>query len=131
MTKNEAIGEGKLPAWASPAGMVRGWGARRAELYDVSKRKAAAAGHEKWEQLFTGTSLPRVSQIELAEESKFAKDFKPIDAKCGCYTCQNYSRAYLHHLFKVGELLALRLATIHNLRFYARLMEKLQVEYLK
>ena len=75
---NEAIGEGKLPAWASPAGMVRGWGARRAELYDVSKRKAAAAGHEKWEQLFTGTSLPRVSQIELAEESKFAKDFADV-----------------------------------------------------
>ena len=58
--------------------------------------------------------------------AKFAKDFKPIDAKCSCYTCQNYSRAYLHHLFKVGEPLSLRLATIHNLKFYLGLMESLR-----
>jgi len=58
--------------------------------------------------------------------SKFAKDFSPIDKKCACYTCQNYSRAYLHHLFKVGEPLSLRLATIHNLRFYLGLMEELR-----
>ncbi len=58
--------------------------------------------------------------------SKFAKDFSSIDKNCSCYTCQNYSRAYLHHLFKVGEPLSLRLATIHNLRFYLGLMESLR-----
>ena len=47
----------------------------------------------------------------------------PIEAGCDCYTCLNFSAAYLHHLFRAGELLAFRLATIHNLRFMARLME--------
>ncbi len=54
---------------------------------------------------------------------KFKTDFKPIDKNCDCYTCKNYTRAYLRHLFKTGEPLALRLATVHNLRFYLRLME--------
>jgi len=49
--------------------------------------------------------------------NKFALDFAPIDGECGCYTCKNFSRAYLHHLFKESELLALRLASIHNLYF--------------
>jgi queuine tRNA-ribosyltransferase len=46
----------------------------------------------------------------------------PVDADCDCYTCRNFSVAYLHHLFKCEELLAYRLATIHNLRFITRLM---------
>jgi queuine tRNA-ribosyltransferase len=48
----------------------------------------------------------------------FASDFVPPDADCGCYTCRNFSRAYLRHLFKAQEILALQLATIHNLFFY-------------
>jgi queuine tRNA-ribosyltransferase len=48
----------------------------------------------------------------------FATDPKPIDKKCHCYTCQNYSRAYLHHLFKIKDSLYWRLSTIHNLYFY-------------
>lgn len=58
--------------------------------------------------------------------SRFAKDFSPLDKNCGCYACQNFSRAYLNHLFKTGEPLALRLATIHNLHFYLSLMRSLQ-----
>ncbi|HRY52836.1 MAG TPA: tRNA guanosine(34) transglycosylase Tgt [Candidatus Portnoybacteria bacterium] len=58
--------------------------------------------------------------------SKFAKDFTPLDKSCGCYSCANFTRAYLHHLFKVGEPLSLRLATIHNLKFYLGLMEGLR-----
>lgn len=58
--------------------------------------------------------------------SKFAKDFSPIDKNCSCYTCKNYSRAYLYHLFKTGEPLAQRLATLHNLEFYLGLMRKLR-----
>ncbi|MCX6000799.1 MAG: tRNA guanosine(34) transglycosylase Tgt [Chloroflexi bacterium] len=50
----------------------------------------------------------------------------PIDSGCDCYTCGNYSAAYLHHLFKCRELLAYRLATIHNLRFIFRLMERMR-----
>ncbi len=53
-------------------------------------------------------------------------DESPIDAHCDCSTCKTVSRAYLRHLFSVGEMLAMRLATIHNLRFYLRLMEELR-----
>jgi queuine tRNA-ribosyltransferase len=51
---------------------------------------------------------------------------QPIDAECDCYTCRTFSVAYLHHLFKCEELLAYRLATIHNLRFITRLMQKIE-----
>lgn len=54
--------------------------------------------------------------------SSCAKDKNPIDKKCGCSTCQNYTRAYLHHLFAAEELSGLRLATIHNLHFMLNLM---------
>jgi queuine tRNA-ribosyltransferase len=59
---------------------------------------------------------------------KFAKDFKPLDPHCDCYVCQNYTRAYLRHLFRTGEPLAMRLATIHNLKFYLDLMKYFQEE---
>jgi queuine tRNA-ribosyltransferase len=57
---------------------------------------------------------------------KHKEDFGPVDPTCDCELCQNYYRAYLRHLFVAGEPLALRLASTHNLRFYARLMQKLQ-----
>ncbi|ASD68396.1 tRNA guanosine(34) transglycosylase Tgt [Pseudoalteromonas piscicida] len=50
-------------------------------------------------------------------------DISPLDAECDCHTCKNYSRAYLHHLDKCNEILGARLNTIHNLRYYQRLME--------
>ena len=53
-------------------------------------------------------------------------DEGPIDEACDCYTCQNYSRAYLHHLDKCGEILGATLNTIHNLRHYQRVMEGLR-----
>jgi queuine tRNA-ribosyltransferase len=65
-------------------------------------------------------------EILNINNSKFKEDFQPIDKNCSCYTCQNYSRAYLAHLFRTGEPLALRLATIHNLKFYLGLMEGLR-----
>jgi len=58
--------------------------------------------------------------------AKYKKDFKVVDPNCGCYTCRNYTRAYLRHLFAVGEPLAGRLATIHNLKFYQDLMKRLR-----
>ncbi|MGV8909109.1 MAG: tRNA guanosine(34) transglycosylase Tgt [Propionicimonas sp.] len=55
------------------------------------------------------------------------RDFGPLDAACDCYTCANYSRAYLHHLFKAKEMLASTLATIHNERFTVRLVDDIRV----
>jgi queuine tRNA-ribosyltransferase len=52
----------------------------------------------------------------------FRSDFTPVDARCDCYTCSTFTRAYLRHLFAAREILALQLATIHNLSFYIRLM---------
>ena len=53
-------------------------------------------------------------------------DQNPLDSACDCYTCQNFSRAYLHHLDKCGEMLGSMLNTIHNLRHYQRLMAGLR-----
>lgn len=63
--------------------------------------------------------------INITNE-KFREDFSPIDFQCDCYTCRNYSRSYIRHLFSVGEPLAGRLASIHNLKFYLDLMRILQ-----
>ncbi len=54
------------------------------------------------------------------------RDFGPLDATCDCYTCANYTRAYLHHLFKAKEMLASTLATIHNERFTVRLVDDIR-----
>jgi queuine tRNA-ribosyltransferase len=56
---------------------------------------------------------------------------EPIDLKCDCYTCNNYSAAYLHHLFRCNELLAYRLATIHNLRFISRLIHEIRTAIIE
>jgi len=60
------------------------------------------------------------------DKSEYANDQGPISEHCDCYTCKNYSRAYLRHLFKINDTLAYRLATLHNIRFYAQLFEVLQ-----
>ena len=57
------------------------------------------------------------------KNNRFISDFSPVDPKCGCWCCRNYSAAYLRHLYKCDEILASRLATYHNLYFYAALME--------
>jgi len=54
--------------------------------------------------------------------ANYKNDFTPIDSTCNCYTCRNFSRAYLHHLFRAKEVLALELASIHNLYFYLRVV---------
>lgn len=58
--------------------------------------------------------------------AQYATDFTPFDAACDCYTCQHYTSAYLHHLFKSGELLSNTLATIHNERFIIRLVDDIR-----
>ena len=58
--------------------------------------------------------------------SKYQDDIRPIDEKCQCYTCKNYSRSYLRHLDKCGEILGARLNTIHNLYYYQQLMREIR-----
>jgi queuine tRNA-ribosyltransferase len=65
-------------------------------------------------------------EIISIAKSKHKNDFKPFDKNCDCYTCKNFNRAQLHHLFKVKELLYQRLATIHNLKFYMELMQEIK-----
>ena len=59
-------------------------------------------------------------------DRRHVRDDSPIEEGCDCRCCRRYSRAFLHHLFRVGDHLAMRLATIHNLRFYARLTDALR-----
>jgi len=65
-------------------------------------------------------------QVINIRNQKFSQDFSPLDKDCDCELCKNHSKAYLNHLFKVGDPLGMRLAAIHNLRFYAKLMEELR-----
>ena len=57
---------------------------------------------------------------------KYERDERPIDEHCDCPTCRRHSRAYIRHLFKSGEMLAMRLCVMHNLYFYNTLMEKIR-----
>ena len=59
----------------------------------------------------------------IIKSARYKEDFSPIDEECDCYTCKNFSRAYLRHLFSVDELLGMRLATIHSLHFYMELVK--------
>lgn len=81
------------------------------------------------------TRLARLGALLVRDEpdykltitnARFARDARPIDADCDCYACQNFSRAYLHHLFNAKEILAMRLATIHNLHFLSELMAQIR-----
>jgi len=62
----------------------------------------------------------------IVRDAKYAEDFSPIDPECDCYVCRNFTRAYIRHLFKAGEMLGLRLATWHNLHFLLKLMENVR-----
>ena len=66
------------------------------------------------------------SGIRNLNNAKYAKDTEPLDPECDCPTCRNHSRAYIHHLFKAKEMLAMRLCVMHNLHFYNTLMERIR-----
>lgn len=72
-----------------------------------------------------GFLFTRFGDIRI-KNSKYKTDNNPLDLTCNCYTCQNFSRAYLHHLFKIGESLACTLNTIHNLHYYLTLMKEIR-----
>ena len=62
----------------------------------------------------------------VVRNAKYAEDFTPLDADCDCYACKNYTRAYIRHLFKAGEILALRLNSIHNIYFLTHMMAEMR-----
>ncbi len=66
------------------------------------------------------------SEKVVIKNARWREDNNPIDETCDCYTCKNYSRAYLRHLYIAGEILAMILNTIHNIRHYMLLMEKIR-----
>lgn len=72
-----------------------------------------------------GTAYTRTGKITVRNAS-FADDFTPIDMDCNCYVCKNYSRAYIRHLIKADEILALRLLSYHNVYFLTNLMENIR-----
>ena len=72
-----------------------------------------------------GTAMVPEGRLVVRNKT-YAEDFRPIDERCGCYTCRNFSRAYIRHLFKAEELFALRLLTIHNLYFLLDLAKQIR-----
>lgn len=69
-----------------------------------------------------GTIMTRKGRL-IIRDAKYAEDFSPMEENCTCYSCQNYSRAYIRHLLKAGEMFGLRLTSIHNLHFLKQLMK--------
>ena len=89
---------------------------RGVDLFDcVMPSRNARHGH-----LFTQKGIINLNN------KKYENNSLPIDPECDCYVCRTYSRAYIRHLFRAKEMLAMRLAVIHNLHFYNKLMERIR-----
>lgn len=72
-----------------------------------------------------GTAMTSEGKV-VVRNATYERDWTPLDHNCDCYTCTHYTRAYIRHLVKCGEILGARLITIHNLRFLVRLMENVR-----
>jgi queuine tRNA-ribosyltransferase len=89
---------------------------RGVDMFDcVMPTRNARNGH-----LFTSEGVIKI------RNAKHRHDTGPLDPNCSCYTCSNFSRSYLHHLDKCGEMLGAHLNTIHNLHYYQQLMSDLR-----
>src|SRR5699024_11975300 len=71
-----------------------------------------------------GTAMTSEGRL-VVKNAIYAKDFRPLDLECDCYTCKNYSRAYIRHLFQAREILAQRLVSYHNIYFLKNLMNQI------
>ncbi len=101
----------------TPGNIIEGV-SRGVDLFDcVMPSRNARHGH-----LFTWNGIINLNN------AKYVNDDTPIDPECNCPTCQRFSRAYMHHLFKAKEILAMRLAVTHNLYFYNNLMKRIRDE---
>ncbi len=98
-----------------PADLVNGVAAG-VDLFDC----VIPSRHARHGVLFTGVGVLKI------RNAQYRDDAEPPDADCDCPTCAQHSRAYLRHLFQTGETLGPRLATVHNLRFYMRLLERVR-----
>ena len=99
----------------TPEDLVESVG-RGVDMFDcVMPTRNARNGH-----LFTSEGVIRI------RNSSYQDDIRPLDPECDCYTCRNYSRAYLRHLDKCGEMLGPRLCTLHNLHYYQSLMRAMR-----
>lgn len=74
-----------------------------------------------------GTAMTSHGKLVI-RNAPYEKEFIPLDDECDCYTCKNYTRAYIHHLVRNSEILGVRLLSIHNLRFLTNLMERVRIE---
>lgn len=99
-----------------PEDLVEGV-ARGIDLFDC----VVPTRHGRTGWLFT--SFGRV----LIKQARYVRDEQPIDPECRCPVCTRHSRAYLHHLFTVGDILAARLNTLHNLYYFAELMRRIRL----
>jgi queuine tRNA-ribosyltransferase len=73
----------------------------------------------------SATLFTRRGRIRLTNKN-YKRDFYPIYRSCSCYTCQNFTRAYLHHLFTANEVISAVLSAIHNVHFYLKMMEEIR-----
>ncbi len=74
-----------------------------------------------------GTAMTSHGKV-VVRNANYAEDFTPLDPECECYTCRNYTRAYIRHLVKCNEILGVRLLSIHNIKFLTNLMERVRIE---
>ncbi len=99
----------------TPADLVMGV-ANGIDMFDcVMPTRNARNGH-----LFTSRGVIRI------KNKQYEHDVTPLDPECDCYTCQHYSKAYLRHLHRQKEMLGARLNSIHNLRYYQCLMQRIR-----
>lgn len=74
-----------------------------------------------------GTAMTWNGKV-VVRNATYERDWGPLDPECDCYTCKNYTRAYIRHLIKTNEILGVRLLSIHNINFLTKLMEKVRIE---
>jgi len=96
------------------------------DIFDcVIPTRNARHGH-----LFTNFKMNSLDDFSYdiirIKNAKYKDDFTPLDENCSCYTCKTYTKAYLHHLLNVNEILGMRLMSLHNLRFYLNMMEEIR-----
>ncbi len=77
-----------------------------------------------------GTAMTSHGKV-VVRNATYERDFSTLDDECDCYTCKNFTKAYIRHLLNVKEILGVRLLSIHNLRFLTKLMEKVRIEIEK
>ena len=102
----------------------------------------AELGHEVWARDIVAEKVeslargdvpihePGLSEL-VVKNAAYAKDPRPLDPDCDCSTCLRFSRAYLRHLFATGEILGMRLASVHSLAFLERLMRRARAEIIE